>query len=657
MKLLKLSAAILAATHATASIANPDSTILEDIYVSESPVLSETLQTPYSVENYTSEDIEQSGTNTLSDFLNQKTTISVQPTYGNPLAPKLDMNGFGIDGGENIQVVVDGVSLNNIDMVPQQLSSIPLNNIKEIKILRGSGSVLYGNGSSAGAIVIETKSPLEVGNSANVAFTYGSHNSITKSLNATGAKKVGDFELFGGLNIETLQTDGSKKIDTIGNRNSVDNDNYSTSFGVQKGVTKLTVKLSKNNSEVNYASSMSVDDFNNDPSADLTSGSNLQDYEVVNKGITLSTELTNNTVLTYTLNKQNKTSNFYKPDPSFSYTYDSDHEITDNKLDFKSYFDSAVFLYGVSKTISDVDTLFSSAYGTSTSSKSREELAGYLSGSFKLNDKTLVNAGYRKQFFEYADKSEGNDDLNAYDLGINYTLNNQSAIFANFNHAFLVPNFDRLFDYTTGALNTEIKPQESNTFTTGYKYQQQNLQATAELFYIDLKDEIFYDGSVNTNIDKSHKKGVNLALNSQKDGWSYNLGYNFVDAIIDKESGQNYSGNSLPAAPQHTVKLGGSYQFVSSFISGMPNHKISITHKQTSESYMIDDFENVSDKAPGYQTTNLSYSVSNKNLNLLLGINNLFDEANGLYLYRSSGNKVYATDYERYYYVKANYQF
>ncbi|MEA1989450.1 MAG: TonB-dependent receptor [Pseudomonadota bacterium] len=646
MKLLKLSAAILAATHATASSANSDTTILEDIYVSESPVLSETLQTPYSVENYTSEDIEQSGTNTLSDFLNQKTTISVQPNYGNPLAPKLDMNGFGTNGSENIQIIVDGVSLNNIDLVPQQLSSISLNNIKAIKILQGSGSVLYGNGSAAGAIVIETKSPLEVGNSANVALTYGSHDSITKSLNATGSKKVGEFELFGGLNVETLQTDGSKNIDTSGTRNSIDNDNYSANFGVQKGVTKLTIKLSKNNSEVNYAGSMSVDDFNKDPGADITSGSTHQTYEVVNKGITLSTELTHNTVLSYTLNRQNKNSAY------ITYSSETDYEITDHKLDLKSYFDSEVLLYGFNKTISDVK----GTYGD----KSREELAGYLSGNFKLNDKTLVNTGFRKQFFEYADKSEGNDDLNAYDLGINYTLNNQSAIFANFNHAFLVPNFDRLFE--GGNFNTNVSPQESNSFTTGYKLQKQNLQASAELFYINLTNEIYYDptqpyGSRNTNIDKSHKKGVNLALNGQKDGWSYSFGYNFVDAIIDKESGQNYSGNSLPAAPQHTIKLGGGYQFVSNFIPGIPNHKINITHKQTSESYMIDDFDNVSDKAPGYQSTNLSYSVSNKNLNLLLGINNLFDEANGLYLYRSSGNRVYATDYERYYYVKANYQF
>jgi len=649
MKLTKISLAILATLTTSAVQAEntkTDSTILKNIYVSESPVLSESLQTPYSVENYTAQEIEQSGTSTLSDFLNQKTTISVQPNYGNPLAPQLDMNGFGANGGENIQVVVDGVSLNNIDLAPQQLSSIPLNNIKEIKILRGSGSVLYGNGSCADAIVIETKSPLKKGNSANIGITYGSHQSITKSLNATGAKKVGEYELFGGLNIETLQTNGSKNIDTSGTRNSVDNDNYSTNFGVKKGVTKLTVKLSKNNSEVNYAGSMSVNDFNNNPDADLTSGSTQQSYEVINKGLILSTELTHNTLLKYTLNRQNKNSTYT------TYSSKTDYEITDHKLDLKSYFDSAVLLYGVNKTTSDVK----GTYGD----KSREELAAYISGNLNLNDKTLINAGFRKQFFEYANNSKGNDELNAYDLGVNYTLDNQSAIFANFNHAFLVPNFDRLFE--GGNYNNNVNPQESNSFTTGYKFQKQNLQASAELFYINLTNEIYYDptqpyGSRNTNIDQSHKTGVNLALNGQKNNWSYSLGYNFVDAIIDKESGKNYNGNSLPAAPKHTIKLGVGYHFTSRLIAGLPDHKIRITHKQTSKSYMIDDFENVSDKAPGYQSTNVSYSVSNKNLNLSLGVNNLFDQNNGLYLYRSSGNRVYATDYERYYYVKANYQF
>jgi iron complex outermembrane receptor protein len=59
---------------------------------------------------------------------------------------------------------------------------------------------------------------------------------------------------------------------------------------------------------------------------------------------------------------------------------------------------------------------------------------------------------------------------------------------------------------------------EANNYTIGYNNIQKNNKFKASLYYIDLKNEIYYDpsymanpNSLNTNISKSHKYGVDLS--------------------------------------------------------------------------------------------------------------------------------------------------
>jgi len=80
------------------------------------------------------------------------------PTFGSPFTQKLDMRGYGIGNGyQNIVIRVNGRKLNNVDMVPQLLSSISPNQIEKIEIIKSSGIVEGGDGANAGVINIITK--------------------------------------------------------------------------------------------------------------------------------------------------------------------------------------------------------------------------------------------------------------------------------------------------------------------------------------------------------------------------------------------------------------------------------------------------------------------------------------------------------------------
>ena len=97
---------------------------------------------PYASEVHGHDEIARSGAANLYEFLGRNTSLTVLPSYGNPFAQKLDMRGFGIgDGYQNIVITLDGRRLNNIEMVPQLLSAIPLASIDRIEITKGSGSV------------------------------------------------------------------------------------------------------------------------------------------------------------------------------------------------------------------------------------------------------------------------------------------------------------------------------------------------------------------------------------------------------------------------------------------------------------------------------------------------------------------------------------
>src|SRR5690554_4844262 len=113
---------------------------------------------PFSSEIHDATDIERSGSIGLYDYLSKHSSITVLPSYGNPLTQNLDMRGFGIENGhQNIVITINGRRLNNVDMAPQLLSNIPLSSIERIEIIKGSGAVAYGDGAMAGVINIITK--------------------------------------------------------------------------------------------------------------------------------------------------------------------------------------------------------------------------------------------------------------------------------------------------------------------------------------------------------------------------------------------------------------------------------------------------------------------------------------------------------------------
>src|SRR5215216_4560189 len=101
---------------------------------------------PASVTVITQEDIARTAARTIPELLSAEVGIAMNDLYGNNAAvTSIDMRGFGVTGPQNTLILLDGRRLNDFDLSGVQWSAIPVSAIERIEIVRGSGSVLYGD--------------------------------------------------------------------------------------------------------------------------------------------------------------------------------------------------------------------------------------------------------------------------------------------------------------------------------------------------------------------------------------------------------------------------------------------------------------------------------------------------------------------------------
>src|SRR3954470_12350668 len=113
---------------------------------------------PVGVTIITADDIRRSASSNLGDILAQFGLLQARDLAGTQ-NQQLDLRGFGITGDQNTLVLLDGLRISENELESAQLSSIPIDSIERIEIVRGSGTVQYGSGATGGTINIITRRP------------------------------------------------------------------------------------------------------------------------------------------------------------------------------------------------------------------------------------------------------------------------------------------------------------------------------------------------------------------------------------------------------------------------------------------------------------------------------------------------------------------
>src|SRR5690348_3699 len=111
---------------------------------------------PVGVTVISADDIRKSASSNLGEILAQFGLLNIRDLQGTQ-NPQVDLRGFGVTGDQNTLVLLDGVRISENELVPAQLSGIPIDAIERIEIVRGGGAVQYGGGATGGTINIITR--------------------------------------------------------------------------------------------------------------------------------------------------------------------------------------------------------------------------------------------------------------------------------------------------------------------------------------------------------------------------------------------------------------------------------------------------------------------------------------------------------------------
>ena len=234
---------------ATAYAENTAEVTLDKTYVKSTNGFEETLQnTPKNIQVITQSEIEEKNYKDVYEILENSPLITIK---NDAVGQSIEMRGSGLNSKGTVQVMVDGMSLNPIDInhgaLP--LNSIPVSNIEKIEILPGGNGVLFGDGANGGVVNIITKDSVEK-NESYVGARYGSNNE--KIFKAGTAAKINDrFSVlvnYQGEDSKTNRDDETNKnynVDATGLIKIDDKSNLSIRYAHYEKETKTADLLTR----------------------------------------------------------------------------------------------------------------------------------------------------------------------------------------------------------------------------------------------------------------------------------------------------------------------------------------------------------------------------------------------------------------------------
>ncbi len=604
---------------------------LEEVTVKANRFEHKDTETTYASEIHTAKQIEASGAATLYDYLAQQSSVTVLPNFGNKASPSIDMRGYGSENGfQNIAITVDGQRLNNIDLSPQLIGAIPLGNIERIEISKGSGSVVYGDGAMAGSIQIYTKNKTGV----TVSSSLGNFGQKNAYINAGISEQYIDLS----ASLAHDSHDGFGKKDVNGDKDKFANNTQNVKLKI-KPTDNLRFILEGTSARVNtyYVGTLSEAEFKQNPRQNSGNQYTEQDYDVDQWRVGMEYDITPKFKLKATHFREDKRSEFVNFFSESFYDYDSNDIALTYSGDELSVIGGVQTFDGDRKSTSNTTT--------------KDNKAVFIHTEYQptwLSDALTVSAGARSEKVNYryaptpGTKLSDSENLNAWDIGVNYRFNPELTAFANYNQAYQAPDIDRFFTFF-GTFNAFIEPAIAKTLNIGLNHTANKNRLKITAFRADLKDEIYFNSLTftNTNIDTSHKYGLELQDHFNfNDDLSAGLIYTYTRAIIDREKdfAGAVNGNNLPGVPKHAITTNLNYKFLDA-------GNINLSHAWRDSTYAFNDFTNNATQKQGhYESTNLAVSYRYKKAQIFAAVNNIFEHENSLQV---ADDAIYPVDFVR----------
>jgi len=208
----------------------------ETYVITASKILEDIKKSAASITVITDKEIRRMGARDLIDILRTVPGFSFQnERHG---ATDTDVRGILKDADQHILYLLNSHSLNTnyLGGISPAYNPVPVDNIKQVEVIRGPGSALYGANAFAAVVNIITKSGEQVD---GVQATVGGGTFETKTANLLFGKKINALDISGNINYNEygsyegeIAMDGQTLFDQI----------FGTSASLAPGVTREASK-------------------------------------------------------------------------------------------------------------------------------------------------------------------------------------------------------------------------------------------------------------------------------------------------------------------------------------------------------------------------------------------------------------------------------
>ncbi|HEX68422.1 MAG TPA: TonB-dependent receptor [bacterium] len=642
---------------------------LEEVVVTATRESEEIQKIPATITVITEEEIKTSSAKNLGELLESELGIVVGDYLGNGKTINVDIRGFGETAPSNVLVLVDGMRVNAIDLSGVDWTQIPLERIERVEIVRGPGSVLYGDNAVGGVINIITRKGKGAPTFSLEGIT-GSYSLSKTILSVEGSTSSISYS----FSTSSSSTNGYRENNYFDTRDSGGN----LSLQISEA---LTASLYFTSHWDNYGlpGFLYEDDYEEDrrQTNSPDNYAKTRDSQITFK--ISAGEIDTSGKLELDITSRGRKGNSYWKDPFYIWEWKG--LMNWEGINPRYTLEKEVFAYPNRFTVgadfwkqwykgdSDMDM---GVWGhTLTTLKARRENTGYyIHDQLQLGDSFLLSVGYRKEIAKYTFNYETQDivwgsylktretlkeDVEASNAGITYLFGESNSAFLKYSRSFRYPVIDEYFNYGTGKVE-DLDIQKGETYEAGLRYLlSEDLKGEISLFSTRIKNEIFYDPKggpfgwgANVNYKETFRKGAELRLLWSPASWEIELNYAYIHPVLGKG---DYEGNKIPGVPENKGGLIITYNF-------SDNLKWTTRCNYVGERYPISDWDNEAGKLSSYSTVDTWISWKKGNWGVIAGVNNLFDEkyAEMIGYSASRDEKWYYPSPERNFYLKIGYK-
>lgn len=598
---------------------------------------------PANITVISAQDIRQSPASNLPDLLKTQAGIGVSALYGGfGIDASVDLRGFGpATASLNTLILLDGQRLNPAAMESVNWSLIPLNNIERIEIMRGSGTVLYGDGASGGVVNIITKKA--TGTQQNITLGTGSNGLLTADAQLSARGESAHINLAGHF----ADTNGWRQ------NSAASQTSLAGRVGIDGSRAKGFVDFSGFDESARLPGALSQADYDQRPRYSKTPQDHQhRDGFRIRPGV--EAELAKNLLFNaeFSFDQDNY--------DSYSGVYRSTYEREKEHWSFTPRLRWAHGLPGLaaSETVIGFDQYHgdwrsvsnSALFGLSRARAEQDSQALYLQNLTHFDEHWGLMLGARSQrmWQSAADSSiqgETQRTKNAGEIGLSYA-GSHWQVYGKAGTTFRFANTDELFGYDimTGnsVFSANLRPQHGTIKEIGASARRGDISVKAAAFDMKLTDEILFDSNVYTNIntDPTQRRGIELEAQWQATpSLSLRGSYTYLDASFRSGS---FTGKQIPMVAENKGALALQW-------NAQQFGQYSATVNYVGERYVSGDYANTLKQVGGYTTTDLMAAWKFSQWTIAAKVLNAFDKKYANWAtYQSSAAYGYATDY--YYY-------